>query len=240
MKQKLLSYVMAACLLFPVLTSLAMILYPGGTHSNPDTKGYRFFENFFSELGLTKSHAGGPQTASFILFTVALSLAGAAMVLYYFLAPSLFWDRAKLRFFSLVGSFFGVLSGLSFIGVALTPADLYLAPHSMFVQLAFLTFFVAVTIYAGAIFINPGFPNRYGWVNLSFGVLLGVYIWLLFNGPSPETQTGLIIQVTGQKIIAYAAVVCMFITAYGSRRVLENKAQNAGPEILAEQQLTGS
>ena len=46
MKQKLLSCVMAACLLFPVLTSLAMILYPGGTHSNPDTKGYRFFENF--------------------------------------------------------------------------------------------------------------------------------------------------------------------------------------------------
>jgi hypothetical protein len=40
------------------------------------------------------------------------------------------------------------------------------------------------------------------WVNLVFGVLLGIYIWLLFNGPGLDTENGLFIQVTGQQIIA--------------------------------------
>jgi hypothetical protein len=240
MKQKLFSLVMAACLLFSVLTSLAMLLYPGGTRSDPNSNGYRFFENFFSELGLSQSYAGGQQTASYILFTVALSLAGVALILYYCLAPSLFWENTKLKFFSLFGSVFGILSGASFIGVAFTPADLYLTAHSLFVQLAFLTFFIAVTFYACAIFMHPGFPNQYGWINLSFGILLGIYIWLLFNGPGLETQNGLIIQVTGQKLIAYAAIACMFITAYGSRRVLEKQPKKLNPESYPDTQLTSS
>ena len=172
-----------------------MLFYPGGTRSNPEALGYRFFENFFSKLGLTQSYAGGPQTASFMLFTTALALAGAALILYYVLAPSLFWDTTRLRLINITGSFFGVLSGLSFIGVAFSPADIYLAPHALFVQLAFVTFFIAVSFYALAIFIPPDFPNKYGWVNLSFGVLLGIYIWLLFYGPGSDTQSGLIIQV---------------------------------------------
>jgi len=239
LRQKLLTLVMAACLLFPLLTTLAMIFYPGGSRTNPDQAGYRFFENFFSELGLSQSYAGGPQTASFVLFTAALSLAGAAMILYYLLAPSLFWGTTKLRISSLAGSTFGILSGLSFIGVAFTPADIYLAPHALFVQLAFVTFFIAVSFYALAIFLHPGFPNKYGWANLSFGILLGIYIWLLFYGPGTDTQTGLIIQVTGQKLIAYAAVACIFVIAYGSKQVLDNEADEISPGRLPENQPAG-
>ncbi len=239
MRHKLFSLVMAACLLFPVLTTLAMLLYPGGTRGNPDQTGYRFFENFFSELGLSQSYAGGPQTASFVLFTAAISLAGAALILYYLLAPSLFWGTTKLRIISLAGSTFGVISGLSFIGAAFTPADVYLAPHALFVQLAFVTFFIAVSFYAGAIFIHPDFPNKYGWVNLSFSILLGVYIWLLFYGPGTDTQTGLIIQVTGQKLIAYAAIACMFVIAYGSQRVLDKRSPEVRMGGLPEKQPTG-
>ena len=231
---------MAACLLFPILTTLAMLFYPGGTRSNPDTQGYRFFENFFSELGLTQSYAGGSQTVSFVLFVTALTLAGAALVLYYCLAPSLFWESTKLRILSLSGSFFGIISGLSFIGVALTPADIYLAPHAIFVQLAFVTFFFAVSFYTAAIFINPLFPNIYGWINVSFSSLLGIYIWLLFFGPGSNTQSGLMIQVTGQKLIAYAAIACMFVIAYGSQRVLEQETRSGSAQTLPEVQSTSS
>lgn len=240
MRHKLLTLVMAACLLFPILTTLAMLFYPGGTRGNPDSQGYRFFENFFSELGLSQSYAGGTQTASFILFTAALSLAGAALVLYYCLAPSLFWGKTTMKITSLAGSAFGIISGLSFIGVAFTPADIYLAPHAIFVQLAFVTIFVAVTFYAAAIFIHPRFPNKYGWVNLSFGVLLGIYIWLLFNGPGTDTQSGLVIQVTGQKLIAYAAVACMFAIAYGSQRLLDQETEVTSTKSLLEEQPASS
>jgi hypothetical protein len=230
---------MVACLLFPILTTLAMFFYPGGTRTNPGTPGYSFFEKFFSELGLSQSYAGGPQTASFLLFTTALTLAGAALVLYYSLAPSLFWETTRHKILSILGSIFGIISGIFFIGVAFTPADLYLTPHTFFVQLAFLAVFFAVTFYAATIFFQPGFPNRYGWVNLSFGVLLGIYIWLLFNGPSPESHSGLVIQVTGQKIIAYAAVISMFITAFGSRRVLEKGAPSPSPAKQQDNRVPG-
>jgi hypothetical protein len=240
LRHKLLTLVMAACLLFPILTTLAMLFYPGGSRGNPHAQGYSFFENFFSELGLSQSYAGDPQTASFILFTAALSLAGAALVLYYCLAPSLFWGRTSLKITSLAGSAFGIISGLSFIGVAFTPADIYLAPHTIFVQLAFVSFFVAVTIYAAAIFIHPRFPNKYGWVNLSFGFLLGIYIWLIFNGPGADTQSGLIIQVTGQKLIAYAAVACMFVIAFGSQQFLEKESGAPGTKPALEEQPASS
>jgi glucan phosphoethanolaminetransferase (alkaline phosphatase superfamily) len=240
LKHKLLTIIMAACLLFPILTTLAMLFYPGGTRSNPDMQGYRFFENFFSELGLTQSYAGGPQTASLILFTLALALAGAALVLYYCLAPSIFWTKTSLKMLSLAGSFFGIIAGLSYIGVAFTPADVYLAPHALFVQLAFVTYFAAVSLYAAAIFIHPGFPNKFGWVNLSFGILLGIYVWLLFYGPGTATQSGLVIQVTGQKLIAYAAVASMFVVAYGSQQVLDRASSGPTAEFRPQKQPTGS
>lgn len=240
MRQKLLTIVMSACLLFPLLTTAAMFFYPGGTREDPTTQGYRFFEQFFSELGLTRSYAGEPQTASFILFTAALSLAGAALVVYYCLAPTLFWNRNMLKVFSVLGSMFGILSGLSFIGVAFTPANIYLAPHALFVQLAFVSFFIAVLFYAAAIFMQPQFPNVYGWVNLSFGLLLGIYVWLLFFGPATDSPSGLVIQVTGQKMIAYAAVTCMFIVAYGSQKVLEQEKQQPATALKTEKQPASS
>jgi hypothetical protein len=239
-RKKLLTFVMSACLLFPLLTTAAMLFYPGGTRNDPTSQGYRFFEQFFSELGLTRSYAGEPQTASFILFTSALSLAGAALVVYFCLAPSLFWTRSSLKVISVLGSVFGILSGLSFIGVAFTPADIYLAPHALFVQLAFVTFFIAVLFYAAAIFLHPQFPNVYGWVCLSFSLLLGIYVWLLFFGPSTDMPSGLVIQVTGQKLIAYAAVTCMFIVAYGSQKFLDREEQQLASVLKTENQPASS
>ncbi|MGW8250802.1 MAG: hypothetical protein ACWGO1_09190, partial [Anaerolineales bacterium] len=167
-------------------------------------------------------------------------LAGAALVIYYCLAPSIFRGKTSLKMLSLAGSFFGIMAGLSFIGVAFTPANVYLAPHALFVQLAFVTYFVAVSIYAAAIFIHPGFANKYGWVNLTFGILLGIYVWLLFYGPGTSTQSGLVIQVTGQKLIAYAAVACMFVAAYGSRQLLEQASSAPQADLLPENQPAGS
>lgn len=62
-------------------------------------------------------------------------------------------------------------------------------------------FYDEVAVYDFIRFI-PMLPNMSAWVNLVFGVLLGIYIWLLFNGPGLDTENGLFIQVTGQQIIA--------------------------------------
>ena len=52
--------VMWGCGQFIFLTVIAMLIYPGGTRSDPDAPGYTFFHNFFSELGFTVTRSGAP------------------------------------------------------------------------------------------------------------------------------------------------------------------------------------
>jgi hypothetical protein len=211
---------MVGCVQFVILTFIAMIFYPGGTHADPTTKGYSFFRNFFSDLGLTETISGDPKFASFLLFTVAMVLAGAALAIFFIAFPKFFSFSPSGKWFSIFGSIAGTISGLAFIGVAL-PGNLYLQLHTLSVQIAFLAFFVAVLFYIPALFLKRGYPRINAWTFVAFAILLGIYIWLLFEGPAASTSAGLIIQATGQKIIAYAAIISMFIQSYGAWKFMK-------------------
>jgi hypothetical protein len=67
-RQGIFSLTMIGCVLFVVLTIGAMLFYAGGTLIDPTTSGYSFTTNYFSDLGLTWSHARLPNTVSAILF----------------------------------------------------------------------------------------------------------------------------------------------------------------------------
>lgn len=117
--------------------------------------------------------------------------------------------------------------------MAFTPADLYLVPHTLFVQLAFVSFFLAVLFYLPAVLLTPGYPKVYAWTYLAFALLLASDIWLLFFRPSLSTSSlGLSIHVTGQKVIVYAAILTMFIQAYGAWRL----TRASSPEFLPARQ----
>ena len=213
LRQHIFSATMVGCIQFVLLTFIAMLFYPGGTHDNPAAPGYSFFNNFFSDLGLTVSPSGEISTVSFFLFTLSLTLAGLAIILFFLASPALFKNTPG-RIPSLLGSIVGVLSGLFYIGIAFTPADLHLEWHGNFVLLAFSSFLLVVILYTLAIFLNKDYPNRYAYVYLVFAVLLAAYLWLLFLGPNDIR-----IQATGQKVIVYAEIICMFIQAYGARKM---------------------
>lgn len=204
---------MIGCIQFVLLTSIAMLIYPGGTRADPTTSGYSFFNNFFSDLGLVVSLSGQANTGAFILFTLALTLAGLGLILFFLAAPVLFRNRPT-KLFSIFGSIVGVFSGLAYIGIAYTPADLNLEWHQIYVPLAFGTFLVVVVLYTLAIFLETNYPNRYAFVYLVFALLLAAYMWLLLAGPQ-DMHT----QATGQKIIVYAQIICMFIQTYGAWRI---------------------
>jgi hypothetical protein len=225
-RERVYSLTMVACVQFVVLTLVAMLFYPGGTHADPTTKGYSFLRNFFSNLGLTETMSGVPNLASFLLFTIAMVLAGAALALFFVVFPSLFSSSPMTKWLSRVGSIAGILSGLAYIGVAL-PANLYLEAHTLSVQIAFLSFFVAVLFYIPALFLEGDYPKTYAWVFIAFAILLGIYVWLMFKGPSTDTPNGLIIQATGQKIIVYAAIISMFIQSYGARKYAKRQPTHA-------------
>lgn len=218
-RQRLLGWVMVGSTQFVLLTLVAMWFYPGGTVADPTTVGYSFFRNFFSDLGRTVSRTGTPNTVSAVLFAVALTLAGLTVILFFAIMPSLLWRFRATRVPGLFGSLFGALSGLSFVGVAFTPADLFLPAHRTFVQAAFVCFFAAALGLTAAILLAEDYPRRYVAASALFALLLAGYVWLLFSGPDLDSPQGLVVQATGQKIIAYAAVLTTLVLAAGARRV---------------------
>lgn len=210
---RLFPLIMAGCGQFVILTLAAMLFYAGGTSTDPTTARYQFFTNFFSDLGMTVAHNGEANTISFLLFSLALSLAGLSLIAFFLLLPRFFQtDRLGLTLARL-GMVFGIIAGLCFIGVAFTPANLLLTAHVSFVYGAFGSYFVAILFLLVAMLKVPAFVTRYLIVLVIFTVILGGYVWLLLYGPRELT-----IQVTGQKIVAYASIITVFIMAYGAKQ----------------------
>jgi hypothetical protein len=204
---------------FVLLTLIAMRVYPGGTRFDPQSAGYNFLNNFFSELGYTVTHNGIPNPITAPLFFAALTFAGAGLVTFFLFSLQFFWGTPWLRVLSICGSVSGVISGVAYIGIAFTPANLLPAPHLQFVLLAFRAFLPAVLFYLVAILVNPEYPNRYAGVYLVFGILLAAYIGLITRGPGIDTAQGVMIQATGQKIIVYAAIITVFIQSWGAAKL---------------------
>ncbi|MEW5871356.1 MAG: hypothetical protein AB1894_18940 [Chloroflexota bacterium] len=208
-----------ACSQFVVLTLGAMLFYPGGELGGVPTQGYRFFTNFFSALGYTRTPTGQANTVSAILFFIALLLAGLGLALFFVAFARLFTHTRLLRWLSRAGTLSGVLSGLCFIGVAFTPANLLRPIHLQFVLWAFRFFPLAAGLYTLVIFLAPHYPRRYGFVFLGFTFLLVLYLLLLTQGPDPyNSLEGRMIQATGQKLIVYAAILSVLVQAWGARK----------------------
>ena len=219
-RQGVFRLVAIGCILFVLLTAVAMLFYPGGTATDPTTSGYSFFTNFFSELGLTRAHSGGPNTVSFTLFFVALTLAGVGLVLFSLAFRPFFTHSTAGKVLSAIGSLFGIVSGICFIGVAWAPADVQLALHGQFVLWAFQALPVAALLYAAVILLDKSYPKRFAVVFLAFALLLVLYLMLLTRGPSFDTAQAVMIQATGQKLIVYASIVTILIQSLGARKQL--------------------
>ncbi|MBM4456517.1 MAG: hypothetical protein FJ011_01935 [Chloroflexi bacterium] len=211
--------VVALCALFVILTIPAMLIYPGGTVNDPTTTSYSFFTNFFSDLGRTVTPAGKPNTTAMLLFTVALTSAGLGLA-FFFIIFAGFLRLSKLgRGLLVIAALFGVASGVCFVGVAFTSANLYRSLHGEFVRWAFYLFLAAVLFCIPATLLAPAYPRRLALVFVAFALLLAGYIILLTTGPKASTPQGLLIQATGQKVIAYASVLTVLIQALGAQRL---------------------
>jgi hypothetical protein len=118
----------ATCILFFLMTALAMLLYPGGTFIDPSTRGYSFFANFFSDLGATRTPSGATNTLSMVLFTSALTIVGFGLAVFFIALTQFFRNSRHGSLLPAVGAFLGVVAGLCFVGVAFTPEIFTLPP----------------------------------------------------------------------------------------------------------------
>jgi hypothetical protein len=210
---------LVGCLQFIVLTTVAMFYYPGGTHTNNDTVGYSFWSNFFSDLGRRAAFTGASNAVSHVLFVIALCFAAVVLALAFVAFPRLFTREKSARRLATLGSIVGIISVISYIGIAAQPYDLHQTTHKLFVYVGFTAFLVVVALFSAAIFRDKLYPNAYAFTYLGFAIILALYLVLLFAGPKAATEWGNRIQATGQKIVVYAEIVCMFIQSYGGLRV---------------------
>ena len=206
--------VIAGILAFLVLTTLAMFIYPGGTGIDKTSAGYLFFTNYFSDLGRTVAHNGASNTIAALLFVAAMFCAGGGLIV-FFIAFTRFFQHTRVeRVVSWVATGFGVIAGLSFIGVGLAPSNVNVLLHGSLVLIAFAAFLIATFVYAVLILREPAYPNRYAWPFFAFAILLAAYMWVLVRGPRDT-----FVQVTAQKIIVYASVGSVLLQAFAAQRV---------------------
>jgi hypothetical protein len=213
-------FIALGCGLFVVLTLIAMLTYAGGTMDNHAARGYSFVHNFLSNLGMLTALSGRPNWASAILFFFSMATAGVCLVIFFVLFLYLFQTSRIQTLLSLIGSAFGVLAGINFVGIAFAPADLARPAHIQFVMWAFRLFPLAVLFYVPVMFLDKHYPTAYAWVFALFCLLLIGYYLLLTNGPDINTSQGLVVQVVGQKVIAYASIVSIGVQSVGAYRFL--------------------
>jgi hypothetical protein len=187
-----------AAVQFVVLTTLAMLLYPGGTWVDRSTTHYEFAHNFFSDLGATRAFSGHGNYPSAVLFAIALVAIGAALVGFAWTWRELAVEgRAFIA--SMASVAFGTVSGLAFAGIALVPVDHALDLHNHLVLVAFGCLLGYVACLTIVIWRNhlPGLA-----INLAYVALVLGYVAIVTFGPWQLT-----LQVLAQKTIVYASMV---------------------------------
>ena len=149
--------------LFIILNVAAMLLYPGSTYQDNLTSGYSFTENFLSDLGRTLTFSKEINFLSAQFFNMSLILAGAVFTMFYIHVCKVF-NEENQRTLAFIGSFFGMLGGMSLAGIGLTPADLYLDLHIICANWLFRFMCIASLFYSIVIFRHPVLNNKYAGI----------------------------------------------------------------------------
>lgn len=196
-------YVMIATIfLFFVLIGFAMLLYSGGTVVEPAAVRFQFWGNFLSDLGRTETFVHVSNLVPRLFFIVALATMGAAQGYFY---------RDMLGFLSLKSRTRSYqifvwacwITGLTRIGVAVTPWDKVGLLHLAMVQLAFFSGLILSFLFLREArkpdsWLAPFLRQIQVW----FGCQT-IYLSLLMFGPFLHIQSsdGLLVAAGSQRIV---------------------------------------
>jgi hypothetical protein len=207
---------------FVVLTTVAMLVYPGGAVYEPGADRYLFLRNFFSDLGATLTPSGRPNLISHVLFGVALGSVGLALITASSNWKVIVAGGRAARTAGVASQVVEVVAGLGFIGIAATPWNLVLDAHNGFVRLAF-GFLLVYDLCLLVIQVSNRWTVPYTAANAIYLLLLVAYVGILFFGPRVDTKSGLEFQVAAQKIIVYASVVNLGLQAVSVRHAVSRQ-----------------
>ncbi len=204
--------------LFVALTTAAMAAFPGGATFDLTTRHYLFLGNYLSDLGATHTYSGRPNTASRVLFTVALVAVGVSLALF---GPA--WRawaaRGRVAGMGGVATASAALGGCFLIGAAFRPWDRDYDTHTTLVRAGFGLVFVFIACLT-AIQIRNGAPRRWIGANVLALCALTAYVWVVVYGPSIYVADGLKIQVAMQKAVVYLTVANLGVQGWAVRKAM--------------------
>jgi hypothetical protein len=183
-----------------------MVVYPGGTYRDRGSKGYLFFSNFLSDLGMPQSWANHPNPWGSILFVSGEVFFAAGLIAFSIAFIGLSASAAKARKWGRAAALVGLIVALAFIAAGLTPANRVLSLHIQAALLAFRGAFVMAALLALALAADRRFPRRAVAVAIALAVALAGYIGTIEWGPRISSDFGLTFQATAQKVVFVFAV----------------------------------
>ena len=198
--------------LFVILNFISMVIYPGGTIIEPETKGYSFFYNFLSNLGESTAKNGEDNIVSAYLFNSSMLILAISYFLFYvsYLRIQLKFNRNKiLNFFSLSTI---IISLVSFVLVAVFSADNSTFDiHVFFVKVAFRLLLIHCFVQLFIVY-NSNLSKTMLISSSIFCFVLLLFIITMEYGPNPFLDNrSLLIQVSSQKMIVISILIYFFV-----------------------------
>jgi hypothetical protein len=217
--------VLATTLAFPLALSAAIACYPGRIES---AHGYRFWNDFLSALGETRTPAGHDNFRACLIFNIALAMAMLAVIPYWHIRSDCLRGPKVLRWLT-----FLCCTGFSLgiVGVATTPYNLHPHLHNGCVYTAFAVIVPGILLLVlGSDPLLVGRPYRVVWA--VFATALLVTEWLLGRLVSYHVLPYDPVQPTLQKInaavfFAWLLADVWLFNAYLNRREAEPPHRSA-------------
>ena len=229
-REKAFIFGMIGTITYVILPLIAMVFYAGGTFIDPSAPGYTFWENWFSDLGMTKSYSGRDNTVSMIIYIIAYSIFGISLIITAIALPYFFRENSMEKWLSIIGTFFLIIWGISMVGAAFTPWDIYFDEHMTFAIIWGYMSLIGGILYIIVIFHNKDYSNKYALlviVMLSAGFIFTVFVTNVLNWPQVSlreisTREELMFHTVRQKITSYISISVNFLIYYGAWKQLKS------------------
>ncbi len=204
-------------ILYVILIGFAMLAYPGGIRDNPLIEGYSFWGNTFSDLGRTTAWNGENNLISMILFTFAYAIHIITLIPFYFKFMKIFSESGLEVKTSKIGSYFGIISSIAFVGILFTPADILNSVHWIFVFIGYPSLLIMGIFYSITLYLSAQFSKKFVYI---FIVIFIVYLISLLIGLIGMSFSRNIM-VIGQKIMRLALLLDFSLLIYGAWKIKE-------------------
>lgn len=203
-----------SCILFIILTFISILSYPGEISLKISSHGYSFSGNSFCDLVNSVTVDGKTKYFSSFLFILATQIGGIAIILFFHFLPNLFLRCKKQSLLCIIGSLFGVFSGMSLMAMIISPSNMPYSDNYHYSHLFIITSILTIVIYAFVVYINKIFPKLY---TIIFVVLIKIqisYVILIFYPNTTINEIRLLM--VAEKICIFSIILGIMILAVGS------------------------